>query len=168
MFYVLLALRAELRRRGAWQGRTEPQLAELLDLVALGTVADVVRLDRNNRLLVAAGLKRLRSGRARPGLLALLRLAGREPRAAGSLDLGFAVGPRINAAGRLSDISLGVECLLADGDTEAARLAGFGSVVETAGGDSGVLDALAVFAARQASAAGTGTSHAAGVRGEAR
>jgi single-stranded-DNA-specific exonuclease len=123
MFYVLLALRAELRRRGAWQGRSEPQLAELLDLVALGTVADVVRLDRNNRLLVAAGLKRLRNGRARPGLLALMRLAGREPRTAGSLDLGFAVGPRINAAGRLSDISLGVECLLAEDDAEAARLA---------------------------------------------
>jgi single-stranded-DNA-specific exonuclease len=124
MFYVLLALRAELRARGAWHGRREPQLAELLDLVALGTVADVVRLDRNNRLLVAAGLKRLRDGRARPGLLALLRLAGREPRAAGSMDLGFALGPRINAAGRLADISLGVECLLADDDEQAARLAG--------------------------------------------
>jgi single-stranded-DNA-specific exonuclease len=123
MFYVLLALRAELRGRGAWRERREPQLAELLDLVALGTVADVVRLDRNNRLLVAAGLKRLRAGRARPGLMALLRLAGREPRAAGSLDLGFALGPRINAAGRLSDISLGVECLLADDDAQAERLA---------------------------------------------
>ena len=124
MFYVLLATRAELRERGAWQGRTEPNLGELLDLVALGTVADVVRLDRNNRLLVAAGLKRLRAGRARPGLLALLRLAGREPRTALSQDLGFAIGPRINAAGRLADITLGVECLLADNEAQAAQLAG--------------------------------------------
>ena len=123
MFYVLLALRAELRARGAWSGRSEPPLAELLDLVALGTVADVVRLDRNNRLLVAAGLKRLRGGRARPGLLALLRLAGREPREVGSLDLGFALGPRINAAGRLSDISMGVECLLEQDETRAAEFA---------------------------------------------
>ena len=124
MFYVLLATRAELRERGVWAGRTEPNLGELLDLVALGTVADVVRLDRNNRLLVAAGLKRLRAGRARPGLLALLRLAGREPRTASSQDLGFAIGPRINAAGRLADITLGVECLLADDDEQAAQLAG--------------------------------------------
>jgi single-stranded-DNA-specific exonuclease len=123
MFYVLVALRAELRARGAFAGRTEPALAELLDLVALGTVADVVRLDRNNRVLVAAGLKRLRAGRARPGLLALLRLAGREPREVGSVDLGFALGPRINAAGRLSDISVGVECLLEDDETRAAGLA---------------------------------------------
>ncbi|MFM1991517.1 MAG: Single-stranded-DNA-specific exonuclease recJ [Pseudomonadota bacterium] len=123
MFYVLVALRAELRARGAFAGRGEPALAELLDLVALGTVADVVRLDRNNRLLVAAGLKRLRAGRARPGLLALLRLAGREPREVGSVDLGFALGPRINAAGRLSDISVGVECLLEDDESRAAALA---------------------------------------------
>jgi single-stranded-DNA-specific exonuclease len=123
MFYVLVALRAELRTRGAWAGRGEPAIAELLDLVALGTVADVVRLDRNNRLLVAAGLKRLRAGRARPGLLALLRLAGREPRELGSLDLGFALGPRINAAGRLADISMGVECLLEDDETRAMTLA---------------------------------------------
>ena len=124
MFYVLCALRAELRSRGAWQGRIEPPLADLLDLVALGTVADVVRLDRNNRVLVAAGLQRMRAGRARPGLLALLRLAGREPRTVASLDLGFAIGPRINAAGRLADISLGVECLLEDDETHAADLAG--------------------------------------------
>ena len=123
MFYLLLALRAELRGRGAFAQHAEPNLGELLDLVALGTVADVVPLDRNNRLLVAAGLKRLRAGRARPGLMALLRLAGREPREAGSLDLGFALGPRINAAGRLSDISLGVECLLAEDDAEADVLA---------------------------------------------
>jgi single-stranded-DNA-specific exonuclease len=123
MFYVLCALRAELRARGAWRGRTEPALGDLLDLVALGTVADVVRLDRNNRLLVAAGLKRLRAGRTRPGLLALLRLAGREPRAVGSQDLGFALGPRINAAGRLSDISLGVECLLETDEARAEAIA---------------------------------------------
>ena len=123
MFYVLLALRAELRARGAWRDRGEPALAGLLDLVALGTVADVVRLDRNNRLLVAEGLKRIRAGRARPGLLALLRLAGREPREVGSLDLGFALGPRINAAGRLSDISVGVECLLEDDEARATALA---------------------------------------------
>jgi single-stranded-DNA-specific exonuclease len=123
MFYVLCALRAELRARGAWRGRAEPPLGDLLDLVALGTVADVVRLDRNNRLLVAAGLKRIRSGRTRPGLLALLRLAGREPRAVGSVDLGFALGPRINAAGRLSDISVGVECLLEDDEARAGELA---------------------------------------------
>ncbi len=123
MFYVLCALRAELRARGAWRGRAEPPLGDLLDLVALGTVADVVRLDRNNRLLVAAGLKRIRAGRTRPGLLALLRLAGREPRAVGSVDLGFALGPRINAAGRLSDISVGVECLLEDDEARAGELA---------------------------------------------
>jgi single-stranded-DNA-specific exonuclease len=123
MFYVLCALRAELRGRGAWRDRPEPPLGDLLDLVALGTIADVVRLDRNNRLLVAAGLKRIRAGRTRPGLLALLRLAGREPRAVGSVELGFALGPRINAAGRLSDISVGVECLLEDDETRAAELA---------------------------------------------
>jgi single-stranded-DNA-specific exonuclease len=123
MFYVLLALRAEMRARGAFGDGPEPVLAELLDLVALGTIADVVRLDRNNRLLVAAGLRRMRTGRARPGLMALLRLAGREPRAVGSLDLGFALGPRINAAGRLSDISLGVECLLATDEDAATELA---------------------------------------------
>jgi single-stranded-DNA-specific exonuclease len=123
MFYVLLATRAELRRRGAFDGRTEPPLAGLLDLVALGTVADVVRLDRNNRLLVAEGLRRLRAGRARPGLLALLRAAGREPRSVTGFDLGFALGPRINAAGRLADISLGVECLLADDPARAEALA---------------------------------------------
>jgi single-stranded-DNA-specific exonuclease len=123
MFYLLIALRAELRRRGAFEGRAEPGLVDLLDLVALGTVADVVRLDRNNRLLVEGGLKRLRSGRSRPGLLALLRVAGRDPRLLASSDLGFALGPRINAAGRLSDIALGVECLLCDDDEQAQGLA---------------------------------------------
>ena len=123
MFYLLIALRAELRKRGAFEGRTEPALVDLLDLVALGTVADVVRLDRNNRVLVAGGLKKLRSGRSRPGLLALLRVAGRDPRLLSSSDLGFALGPRINAAGRLSDIALGVECLLCDDDAQAQGLA---------------------------------------------
>lgn len=123
MFYVLIALRAELRERGRFAGKSEPALVELLDLVALGTVADVVRLDRNNRLLVSHGLQRLRSGRARPGLLALLRVAGREPRRVMSTDLGFALGPRINAAGRLADITLGVECLLADDEERAEALA---------------------------------------------
>jgi single-stranded-DNA-specific exonuclease len=123
MFYVLLALRAELRRRGRFAGRTEPALGDLLDLVALGTVADVVRLDANNRRLVAAGLKRLRGGRARPGLIALLQAAGRDPRRAVSSDLGFAAGPRINAAGRLADITMGIECLLTDDHAEAQRMA---------------------------------------------
>ncbi|HVL54933.1 MAG TPA: single-stranded-DNA-specific exonuclease RecJ, partial [Burkholderiaceae bacterium] len=120
MFYLLLALRAELRSRGAFGGRDEPALQSLLDLVALGTVADVVRLDSNNRLLVAAGLRRIRAGRARPGIVALLQVAGRDARSASCADLGFAVAPRINAAGRLADISIGVECLLAE-DFEAAR-----------------------------------------------
>ncbi|MFZ9407267.1 MAG: single-stranded-DNA-specific exonuclease RecJ, partial [Burkholderiaceae bacterium] len=119
MFYLLLALRAELRARGSFPDGSEPSLAGLLDLVALGTVADVVRLDRNNRILVQAGLARLRRGQARPGILALMAVAGREARAASARDLGFTLGPRINAAGRLADISLGVDCLLAD-DLERA------------------------------------------------
>jgi single-stranded-DNA-specific exonuclease len=123
MFYLLMALRAELRRRGAFASRPEPALAELLDLVALGTVADVVRLDRNNRILVQGGLARIRQGRARPGILALLAVAGREARAASARDLGFTLGPRINAAGRLSDISLGVDCLLATDPAQAHALA---------------------------------------------
>ncbi len=114
MFYVLVALRAELRRRGAFAGRTEPNLADLLDLVALGTVADVVRLDANNRLLVEQGLKRMRAGQARPGLQALFRAAGRDPARASAQDLGFVLGPRLNAAGRLADMSLGIACLLAE------------------------------------------------------
>ncbi len=120
MFYLLLALRAELRRRGVFAARAEPALQSLLDLVALGTVADLVRLDRNNRLLVSAGLRRIRAGHAHAGVSALFELAGRDPRRASCADLGFALGPRINAAGRLADISLGVECLLAD-DAEHAR-----------------------------------------------
>ncbi len=122
MFYVLLALRAELRKRGAFTGK-EPNLASLLDLVALGTVADVVRLDRNNRILVAQGLKRIRAGKASPGIAALFTVAAREARKAGGFDLGFAAGPRLNAAGRLDDMSLGIECLLAGDRNEALALA---------------------------------------------
>jgi single-stranded-DNA-specific exonuclease len=118
MFYVLLALRAELRKRNAFTGK-EPNLAVLLDLVALGTVADVVRLDRNNRILVAQGLKRVRDGKASPGVAALFTAAAREPRKASCFDLGFAAGPRLNAAGRLDDMALGIECLLADDRGEA-------------------------------------------------
>nr|WP_206604773.1 single-stranded-DNA-specific exonuclease RecJ [Kineobactrum sediminis] len=115
IFYVMLALRAELRERGwfAARGLQEPALVECLDLVALGTVADVVPLDRNNRILVAAGLQRIRSGRARPGINALLAIAGRDAATVVASDLGFAVGPRLNAAGRLEDMSIGIECLLA-------------------------------------------------------
>ncbi|SDG94660.1 single-stranded-DNA-specific exonuclease RecJ [Propionivibrio dicarboxylicus] len=124
MFYVMLALRAELRTRG-WFGETiaEPNLANLLDLVALGTVADVVRLDGNNRILVSQGLKRMRSGRINPGLQALFRAAGRDPAKAGSLDLGFMIGPRLNAAGRLADMSLGIEALITDDPARALNIA---------------------------------------------
>jgi single-stranded-DNA-specific exonuclease len=123
IFYVMLALRAELRRRGAFASRAEPNLAGLLDLVALGTVADVVRLDANNRILVAQGLARIRGGKASPGVAALLEAAGRDARRALAYDLGFSVGPRLNAAGRLQDMSLGIECLLADDPSHAARIA---------------------------------------------
>ena len=123
MFYVLLATRAELRSRGAFADRKEPNLGALLDLVALGTVADVVRLDRINRTLVAQGLARIRAGRAQPGINALLAAAGRDPRRATSYDLGFVAGPRLNAAGRLSDMALGIRCLLADSDATALPLA---------------------------------------------
>ena len=123
MFYLLMALRAELRDRGAFASRPEPALGDLLDLVALGTVADVVRLDRNNRILVQAGLQRIRKGLARPGILALLAVAGREAHTAHARDLGFTLGPRINAAGRLADISLGVDCLLAQDAAQAHELA---------------------------------------------
>jgi single-stranded-DNA-specific exonuclease len=123
MFYVLLALRAELRSRGAFDAQSQPRLDALLDLVALGTVADVVRLDANNRRLVAQGLKRVRAGRMQPGLAALFAAAGRDAQRASSLDFGFALGPRINAAGRLSDMTLGIECLLCDEASRAAELA---------------------------------------------
>lgn len=122
-FYLLLALRAELRARRPEGAQGRAPLQSLLDLVALGTIADLVALDENNRRLVAAGLKRIRSGRAQRGVRALLEVAGRDPRRASSADLGFAVGPRINAAGRLADISLGIECLLADDDARAHELA---------------------------------------------
>ncbi len=123
IFYVMLALRAELRERGAFGAKPEPNLARLLDLVALGTVADVVRLDDNNRILVQQGLKRIRSGRACPGINALLRVAGRKAEKASTYDLGFVVGPRLNAAGRLDDMALGIECLLADNDEHAFAIA---------------------------------------------
>lgn len=123
MFYVMLALRAELRRRGAFADRPEPNLAELLDLVALGTVADVVTLDRNNRIFVAQGLARIRQRRMQPGIAALLQVAGREPGRAGTFDLGFAVGPRLNAAGRLADMSIGIECLITDDRARALNIA---------------------------------------------
>ena len=123
IFYVMLALRAELRRRGRIPADGGPRLNELADLVALGTVADVVTLDDNNRLLVTQGLARLRQGRMQPGLRALFAVAGREWREATTFDLGFALGPRINAAGRLADMSLGIRCLLSDHDDEALHLA---------------------------------------------
>ncbi|MDA8257372.1 MAG: single-stranded-DNA-specific exonuclease RecJ [Betaproteobacteria bacterium] len=123
MFYVTLALRAELRRRGAWANAPEPNLAALLDLVALGTVADVVPLDRNNRILVAQGLARIRGSRMQAGIAALLAIAGREPSRAATFDLGFALGPRLNAAGRLADMSLGIECLLTDDPNRAMNIA---------------------------------------------
>ena len=123
MFYVLLALRAEQRARGVFDAASQPKLDALLDLVALGTVADVVKLDGNNRRLVAQGLRRVRAGRMQPGVAALFAAAGRSaPRAAG-FDFGFALGPRINAAGRLSDMTLGIECLTTDDPARAAELA---------------------------------------------
>ena len=123
MFYVMLALRAELRKRGAFNAAPEPNLAALLDLVALGTVADVVKLDRNNRILVAQGLARIRQGKLQPGLRALFRVAGRESERASTFDLGFALGPRLNAAGRLADMSLGIECLVTDDLGRALNIA---------------------------------------------
>ncbi|NKF24461.1 single-stranded-DNA-specific exonuclease RecJ [Solimonas marina] len=123
MFYLLLAVRAQLRARGAFAPGPEPRLVELLDLVAIGTVADVVRLDYNNRILVQQGLARIRAGRARPGVQALLQVAGRDASRIGSTDLGFVVGPRINAAGRLDDIRTGIECLLAPDMAQALPLA---------------------------------------------
>ena len=123
VFYVLLALRAELRRRGVFDAQTQPKLDNLLDLVALGTVADVVKLDANNRILVAQGIKRMRAGRMHPGVAALFRVAGREARSASPFDLGFAVGPRLNAAGRLDDMSLGIECLITDDEGRAWAIA---------------------------------------------
>ena len=123
MFYVALALRAELRRRGAYAEKPEPNLASLLDLVALGTVADVVPLDRNNRILVAQGLARIRGGQMQAGIAALFTVAGRETTRAATFDLGFALGPRLNAAGRLADMSLGIECLVTDDASRAMNIA---------------------------------------------
>ena len=125
MFYVLLALRARLRELGwfAKAGISEPNLGELLDLVALGSVADVVPLDANNRILVHQGLARIRAGRARPGLRAVLEVAGRQHARITSTDLGFILGPRLNAAGRLDDMSLGIECLLCEDEALARDMA---------------------------------------------
>lgn len=124
MFYVLMALRTELRERGVFDKATQPKLEPLLPLVALGTVADVVRLDNNNRRLVAQGLKRIRAGHMQPGIDALFRAAGRKAPEATTFDFGFALGPRVNAAGRLADMTLGIECLLTDDPARAAELAG--------------------------------------------
>ena len=123
MFYVLLALRAELRSRGRFDAANQPKLDALLPLVALGTVADVVKLDANNRRLVAQGLKRIRAGALPAGLAALYKAAGRDPRMATTFDFGFALGPRINAAGRLADMTLGIECLLTDDPERGDELA---------------------------------------------
>ncbi|QGU33637.1 single-stranded-DNA-specific exonuclease RecJ [Thermochromatium tepidum] len=124
VFYLLAALRRRLRESGWFgPGRPEPNLAERLDLVALGTVADVVSLDRNNRILVDQGLRRIRAGRACAGVLALLQVAGRDPARATATDLGFFVAPRLNAAGRLTEMSLGVECLLTDDPARALEMA---------------------------------------------
>lgn len=122
-FYVLLALRSELRNRGRFDNADQPRLDSLLDLVALGTVADVVRLDANNRRLVAQGLRRMRAGRMQPGVAALFIAAGRDASRASAFDMGFSLGPRINAAGRLSDMTVGIECLLSDDAERAMELA---------------------------------------------
>ncbi|OUS11018.1 single-stranded-DNA-specific exonuclease RecJ [Gammaproteobacteria bacterium 53_120_T64] len=125
VFYLLSALRARLREQGwfAAAGLTEPLMADWLDLVALGTVADVVPLDKTNRVLVNEGLRRIRAGRARPGILALLELANKDRQWLVASDLGFTVGPRLNAAGRLDDMSIGIRCLLSDDPAEARQLA---------------------------------------------
>jgi single-stranded-DNA-specific exonuclease len=136
MFYLALALRAELRRRRAFS--TEPNLADLLPLVALGTVADVVKLDRNNRILVHHGLQRIRAGRMQPGLATLFRIAARDSQCATVYDLGFALAPRINAAGRLADMSLGIECLATD-DVERAQ--GIATELDTLNRDRRLLEA---------------------------
>jgi len=124
-FYLLMALRGQLRECGWFtqMNLPEPNLAEYLDLVALGTVADLVKLDRNNRVLVRQGLQRIRAGYCRPGIRALLEIAGRKPARVVAADFGFAVGPRLNAAGCLDDMSRGIECLLSEDDTKAKQLA---------------------------------------------
>ncbi|HWU67108.1 MAG TPA: single-stranded-DNA-specific exonuclease RecJ [Methylophilus sp.] len=122
MFYVLIALRAELKQRGML-AEDRVHLGSLLDLVALGTVADLVKLDANNRILVRQGLKRIRQGQSCPGILAILKLAGRDPEQVNAQDLGFYVGPRLNAAGRLDDMTIGIRCLLAETPQEAMQYA---------------------------------------------
>jgi single-stranded-DNA-specific exonuclease len=123
IFYLMLALRAELRRRGQFPANGGPRLDALADLVALGTVADVVKLDANNRLLVTRGLERMRRGLMQPGIRALFAVAARDPQAASAFDLGFALGPRINAAGRLADMGLGIRCLITNDEMQALELA---------------------------------------------
>lgn len=123
MFYALLALRAEFRQRGFYQENSEPNLTTLLDLVALGTVADLVKLDANNRILVEQGLRRIRAGVCCAGILAILNVSGRSHQNATAQDLGFYVGPRLNAAGRLDDMTLGIQCLLTENATEATQMA---------------------------------------------
>ena len=123
MFYLLVALRAELRSRGRFTNETQPKIENLLDLVALGTVADVVQLDRNNRILVSNGLKRIRNNISQAGIQALFNVAGREIRTASAFDLGFAIGPRLNAAGRLADMTLGIQLLLTDQSDQALVIA---------------------------------------------
>ena len=123
MFYLLVALRAELRKRGKFTNENQPKIENLLDLVALGTVADVAQLDRNNRVLVSNGLKRIRAGVSQAGIQALFQAAVRDPRKANTFDLGFAIGPRLNAAGRLADMTIGIRVLLTDKTDEAITLA---------------------------------------------
>ncbi len=123
MFYLLLAVRAHLRSIGTFNGTSEPDLTNLLDLVALGTVADLVALDRNNRILVDAGVRRIRSGKSCAGIAALIESGKREAARLVASDLGFVVGPRINAAGRLEDMRIGIECLLTDDPLRARQLA---------------------------------------------
>lgn len=125
MFYVIMALRSHLRDQGYFneKGMTEPKIGTLLDLVALGTVADVVPLDRNNRILIQAGLQRIRQGHARPGIRALLEIAKRDPARVVASDMGFAVGPRVNAAGRLDDMTIGIQCLLSQNEIHAMEMA---------------------------------------------
>lgn len=123
IFYLMLALRAELRKRGHFSAQGGPRLDALADLVALGTIADVVKLDANNRLLVTRGLERMRRGLMQPGIRALFAVAARNPQSASAFDLGFALGPRINAAGRLADMGLGIRCLISNDDMQALELA---------------------------------------------
>ncbi|MBS0423289.1 MAG: single-stranded-DNA-specific exonuclease RecJ [Proteobacteria bacterium] len=123
IFYLMLALRAELRQRGAFTANPEPNLAAFLDLVALGTVADVVKLDSNNRILVQQGLQRIRKGKACAGINALMQVSRRDVRQISTYELGFMLGPRLNAAGRLDDMSLGIECLITDDEAYANEIA---------------------------------------------